>query len=153
MAMLSQTSSNSSSSSHYYDRSSSESNKRSNTQASAYIVDAANMALTGLHFSTCGAGGLGKSTKPNNDHDEERAQVDIYACRVARLRAAGIPLPHHHRRLQMRVNVPRCPHPRRADEEAETRHVTSWKSVRGSSVRVWKPCSWLRRTAAAGNRC
>lgn len=31
---------------------------RSNTQASAYAVDAVNMALTGFHFSTSGAGGM-----------------------------------------------------------------------------------------------
>jgi len=37
---------------------SSESTKRSNTQASAYVVDASTMSLTGYHFSSsCGAGG------------------------------------------------------------------------------------------------
>ena len=48
----------SSSSSAYSRKTSTESSRRSNTQASAYVVDACTMALTGFHFSTCGAGGL-----------------------------------------------------------------------------------------------
>ena len=59
MAMLSN-SNYSNSSSNYYRKNSSESSKRSNTQASAYVVNASSMALTGFHFSTCGAGGAGE---------------------------------------------------------------------------------------------
>jgi len=58
MALL-QDSNYSNSSNNHYRRSSSESSKRSNTQASAYAVNASTMALTGFHFSTCGAGGQG----------------------------------------------------------------------------------------------
>lgn len=49
----------SNSSSNYYRKMSSEFNKRSNAQASAYVVDAS-MGLTGYHFSTSGAGGAGE---------------------------------------------------------------------------------------------
>lgn len=62
MAMLLNSSnySNTSSSNNYYSRkTSTESSRRSNTQASAYVVDAASMALTGFHFSTCGGGATG----------------------------------------------------------------------------------------------
>lgn len=45
------------SSSNYARKTSTESARRSNTQASAYAVNADTMALTGFHFSTCGAGG------------------------------------------------------------------------------------------------
>lgn len=48
---------NSMSSSSNYRKNSSESTRRSNTQASAYVVNATTMGLTGFHFSTCGAGG------------------------------------------------------------------------------------------------
>lgn len=58
MAMLHENNSSDSSSNHHA-RSSNESSKRSNTQASAYAVNASTMALTGFHFSTCGAGGQG----------------------------------------------------------------------------------------------
>lgn len=51
--------SNSSSKSNYGRRTSSESSRRANTQASAYAVDAASMALTGFHFSTRGGQGAG----------------------------------------------------------------------------------------------
>lgn len=60
MAML-QDYNHSSSKSNYARKTSTESSRRSNTQASAYAVDANTMALTGFHFSTCGAGGAGKS--------------------------------------------------------------------------------------------
>ena len=46
----------SNSSSNYYRKMSSENSKRSNTQASAYAVNAGTMALTGFHFSTSGGG-------------------------------------------------------------------------------------------------
>jgi len=36
------------------------SNHQQHTQASAYIVDASTMALTGYHFATSGGGALGK---------------------------------------------------------------------------------------------
>lgn len=49
----------SSSSGYYVRKSSSESSRRSNTKASAYAVDADTMCLTGFHFSTCSAGGVG----------------------------------------------------------------------------------------------
>ena len=58
MAML-QDYSHRSSNSNYARKTSTESSRRSNTQASAYAVDATTMALTGFHFSTCGAGGAG----------------------------------------------------------------------------------------------
>ena len=59
MAMLlSNNQSMTGSSSAYSRKTSTESSRRSNTQASAYVVDASTMALTGFHFSTCGAGGL-----------------------------------------------------------------------------------------------
>ncbi|KAK5115784.1 hypothetical protein LTR62_000873 [Meristemomyces frigidus] len=49
-----------SSSSNYGQRTSSENNRHgANTQASAYAVDVATMALTGFHFSTRGAQGAG----------------------------------------------------------------------------------------------
>lgn len=58
MALLSDC--NHSMSSNYYARkTSTESSRRSNTQASAYAVNASTMALTGFHFSTPGAGGPG----------------------------------------------------------------------------------------------
>jgi hypothetical protein len=46
------------SSSNSYRKTSSESTRRSN-MASAYVVNAATLALTGFHFSTTGAGGAG----------------------------------------------------------------------------------------------
>lgn len=46
----------SSSSSNYY-QATKEVAARSNIQASAYTVDAVDMALKGFHYSTCGAGG------------------------------------------------------------------------------------------------
>lgn len=55
MAMLD--SNYSQSSSNYHRKISAESSRRSNTQASAYTVDASSMALTGFHFSTPGAEG------------------------------------------------------------------------------------------------
>lgn len=55
MAMLSNKKSSSSSSN--YSRKSDESVKRSSTQASAYLVDAVTMELTGYHFSTGGGQG------------------------------------------------------------------------------------------------
>lgn len=48
---------NSMSSTSNYRKNSPESTRHSNTQASAYVVDATTMGLTGFHFSTCGAGG------------------------------------------------------------------------------------------------
>ncbi|KAH0139810.1 hypothetical protein KCU67_g15049, partial [Aureobasidium melanogenum] len=45
-----------SSSSNYY-QATKEVAARSNIQASAYTVDAVDMALKGFHYSTCGAGG------------------------------------------------------------------------------------------------
>ncbi|CAK3906426.1 ornithine decarboxylase antizyme like [Lecanosticta acicola] len=45
------------SNSSYARKTSTESARRSNTQASAYAVNASTMALSGFHFSTCGAGG------------------------------------------------------------------------------------------------
>lgn len=67
MAMLSN---NYHSSSSNYRRSPSEesSGRRSgaNTTASAYIVDASTMALTGFHYSTCGAGGMSHSHPHTN---------------------------------------------------------------------------------------
>ncbi|KAG9815477.1 hypothetical protein KCU90_g25215, partial [Aureobasidium melanogenum] len=48
----------SSSSSNYY-QATKEVAARSNIQASAYTVDAVDMALKGFHYSTCGAGGAG----------------------------------------------------------------------------------------------
>ncbi|WPH00285.1 Hypothetical protein R9X50_00310900 [Acrodontium crateriforme] len=59
MAMLQQSNYSSSSSNYYSRRSSNESTRRANIQASAYAVDASTMALTSLHFSTCGAGAAG----------------------------------------------------------------------------------------------
>lgn len=47
---------NFSSSSNYY-QATKEVAARSNIQASAYTVDAVDMALKGFHYSTCGAGG------------------------------------------------------------------------------------------------
>ncbi|KAH0198155.1 hypothetical protein KCU86_g10082, partial [Aureobasidium melanogenum] len=47
-----------SSSSNYY-QATKEVAARSNIQASAYTVDAVDMALKGFHYSTCGAGGAG----------------------------------------------------------------------------------------------
>jgi hypothetical protein len=44
------------SSSNYY-QATKEVAARSNIQASAYTVDAVDMALKGFHYSTCGAGG------------------------------------------------------------------------------------------------
>jgi len=45
------------SSSNYVRKVSSESTRRSNTQASAYAVNANTMALTGFSFTTCGGRG------------------------------------------------------------------------------------------------
>ncbi|RMY90059.1 hypothetical protein D0861_03893 [Hortaea werneckii] len=59
MAMLQNSNYSNSSSNYYGRRASSESSRRSNTQASAYAVDASTMALTGFHYSTCGAGASG----------------------------------------------------------------------------------------------
>lgn len=59
MAMLYTSNSRNSSSNHYGRLVASESTRRSNTQASAYAVNAATMALTGYHFSTRGAGASG----------------------------------------------------------------------------------------------
>ncbi|KAH9822015.1 ornithine decarboxylase antizyme like protein [Teratosphaeria destructans] len=51
-------------------KSSTESARRSNTQASAYAVDAATMALTGFHFSTTsGAGGARPRRNVSGDGD------------------------------------------------------------------------------------
>jgi hypothetical protein len=47
------------SSSNYSRKVSSESSRRSNTQASAYAVNATTMALTGFHATTCGGRGAG----------------------------------------------------------------------------------------------
>jgi hypothetical protein len=49
-------SNNSSSSKNYTRKTLSPS--RANTQASAYVVNATSMELTGFHFSTTGAGGV-----------------------------------------------------------------------------------------------
>lgn len=52
------------SSSNYARKTSTESARRSNTQASAYAVNADTMALTGFHYSTCGAGGAVRLHSP-----------------------------------------------------------------------------------------
>ncbi|EMC95976.1 hypothetical protein BAUCODRAFT_123255 [Baudoinia panamericana UAMH 10762] len=57
MAML-HSSKSSSSTRNYGRRSSSDSGRRANLQATTYAVDADTMALTGFHFTTCGAGGF-----------------------------------------------------------------------------------------------
>lgn len=57
MAMLD--SNYSRSSSNYHRKTSVESSRRSNTQASAYAVNASTMALTGFHFSTPSGEGAG----------------------------------------------------------------------------------------------
>ena len=65
MALLNNNNYSNSSSSNIYTtaRASTDSAKRSNTQASAYAVDASTMALTGFHFSTTsGAGGTFQSS-------------------------------------------------------------------------------------------
>lgn len=62
MALISESNRTSSSSNFRRSSSASSSGRRSatttNTTASAYVVNAATMGLTGFHYSTCGAGGM-----------------------------------------------------------------------------------------------
>lgn len=73
MALISEN--NYTSSSNYRRSSSASSGRRSvnttNTTASAYVVNAATMGLTGFHYTTCGAGG----TYPTHHAVLERAEV------------------------------------------------------------------------------